>query len=100
MPAIIQMAGNIGVWMHLDSICTAAKGNLYCICSYGSWNGCSDDTHGKDCRAGGKKVKDEGKKVVLTVLGKLAAAEADAEEKKPPFCIGFLYQPKRPKKKR
>lgn len=45
-------------------------------------------------------MKDEGKKVVLTVLGKLAAAEADAEEKKPPFCIGFLYQPKRPKKKR
>lgn len=43
-------------------------------------------------------MKCEGKKLVLTVLGKAAKAEASIEKKKTAECCGFLYQPKRPKK--
>lgn len=46
-------------------------------------------------------MKTEGKKLVLTVLGKLANMENEMEKsKKGPFCVGFFYQPKRPNKRK
>ena len=45
-------------------------------------------------------MKHEGKKMVLTVLSKMAEKEAGMEEmKKSKACWGIFYQPKRPKKK-
>lgn len=42
-------------------------------------------------------MKTEGKKLVLTVLGKMAKAEAGLEGKqKSSVCPGLFYQPKRP----
>lgn len=39
------------------------------------------------------------KKKVLNVVGKLAEAESKGDLRWPPTCIGYLNQPRRPKKK-
>lgn len=45
-------------------------------------------------------MKHEGKTQMLTVLGKMAKAEAGMEGKmKASVCGGIIYQPKRPKRK-
>lgn len=45
-------------------------------------------------------MKHEGKTAMLTMLGKMAKAEAGMEEKlKGSVCGGIIYQPKRPKRK-
>ncbi|WP_143524582.1 cyclic lactone autoinducer peptide [Roseburia sp. 499] len=46
-------------------------------------------------------MKMEGKKRVLTVLGKVVGEEVKRrEEEKGPFCTGWFYQPKRPNTKK
>lgn len=43
-------------------------------------------------------MKDLVKDNLLKVVGKVVEARAGANDKTwPPICIGFLYQPKRPK---
>lgn len=45
-------------------------------------------------------MKQEGKALMLTALGKMAKAEAGMEGKmKAAVCGGIIYQPKRPKRK-
>lgn len=102
MSAIIQVAGKYGDRMYLDSICITHKKNLYCICSHGIGTRCTDNIHGENSRAGGEgRMKMEGKKLVLTVVGKLVKAEAGLEGKqKQSACPGFFYQPKRPNTKK
>ena len=81
MPEIIQVVGKYGGRMYLDSICITNKNNMYCIRSHGIGVGCPDNTHGENNRTGGEgRMKMEGKKRVLTVLGKVVGEEVKRRE--------------------
>lgn len=95
------MAYNTDIYMCFVFCMAGYDSGISFLYSSRHGNGCGIAIAGKNNKTGGSKEMKKGKEKILKAMVKLAEAEVKVKDSYlywPPRCIGYIYQPKRPKR--